>query len=183
MPAARKAGSRPRRPSSADVAWATTQAEADRFDVATEGVVIMPDAWAGIQAAKIARNGGGPDLCWVIALGSNDAGHLPESWWRASINGMMGVVGDDPAMWVNVWMDSTPTVKGYTTTVSALWNADLALWLQSYASQPAVADWAAVMSTHPDWFDAGGMHLTPAGDNARAEFVAAAAVAYFGGLS
>ncbi len=104
-------------------------------------------------------------LCWIVATGSNDVGHAPSSEWNGLIDQLAAAIGDDPAVWVDVYVNS-PDFPNYSPGNSSGWN----LRLERHGLD--VIDWAAQARVHPEWFDAGGIHLTPAAYAIRASMIA-----------
>ena len=113
---------------------------------------------------------GASDICWVIATGSNNVGHMAPSTWDSLITRVQEAIGNDPAIWVNVWVNS-PDYPNYSPARSAQWNTKL---VQHGVN---VLDWASSVSGHPELFDAGGLHLTPTGYTLRSWMIAGAAAA------
>lgn len=124
---------------------------------------------SGVDAVHFARWVlPGKELCWVIALGNNDAGHLPEAWWADDIDRMMVALRGDPAMWVTVWADRGE--KGYTPETSRRWNEVLTAEL---AGRNFVCDWAGWATANGGpWLDESGVHLTEKGNKVRSLVVA-----------
>lgn len=144
---------------------------ATHFDGVTSDAMSIPDHFAGIFTARIARwMADTRQPCWVIALGSNDAGHIPPSAWSSAIATMLDVVADDPVVWVNVWLDN-PTWPNYTPPVSTAWNLALTTELAGRANV-TVYDWADQATRTRGLLAADGVHATPAGQLARATGIA-----------
>ena len=53
-------------------------------------------------------------------------------------------------------------------------NAVLAAGVARYPGEAVLVDWYSEASAHPEWFDADGVHLDPAGAAALARLIAAA---------
>jgi hypothetical protein len=156
---------------------------------------VSPDNETGVHAAARLRHelaGTGP-LCWVIALGTNDAAYLDTAVDRQqSIDAMLDVIAGDPVMWVNVYMFAPHSRRGgharcdgpvsvigcYGATNGAGWNHLLVSTAAQHENM-AVYDWAGVVRWHPDWFQNDGIHYTTAGSLERATRIAEAARATF----
>jgi len=131
---------------------------------------------SGIESVEFARRAyPNKDLCWVVALGTNDAAHLPESWWDADIDKMTTALGGDLALWIPIYMDSKEW-DGYTPEVAEAWhtrfyyNHDImaiSLW-DEFASANA----EAVLSDD-------GVHLTEYGSWARALYIASGTTGWY----
>jgi hypothetical protein len=156
---------------------------------------VSPDRETGLQAATRLRHelAGAGQLCWVVALGTNDAAYLDHSADRQrSIDDLLDVIAGDPVLWVDVYMfaphsrrggharcDGPASVFGcYGATNTREWNHLLATTAAAHPNM-TVYDWAGLVRYHPDWFQNDGIHYTSAGYAERATRIAAAASATF----
>lgn len=131
----------------------------------------------GLQSvAKIREDG--LSHCWVIALGTNDTASVrSEEQRRSRITQMMKAIGDEPVMWVNVWMDHSPnaeTHSTYTKERALAWNATLESMQSQYANM-SIYDWAPVVRANPSWLTGDKIHYNTNGGKQRARLIAAAA--------
>lgn len=131
----------------------------------------------GLQSvAKIREDG--LSHCWVIALGTNDAASVnSETKRRSRINQMMKAIGNEPVMWVNVWMDHSPnaeTHSTYTKERALAWNATLES-MQSQYTNMSIYDWETVVRANPSWLSGDKIHYNSNGGKQRAKLIAAAA--------
>lgn len=160
------------------------------------GFRVSPDHETGLHAAQRLRRelAGAGQLCWVIALGTNDAAYVPDAAeQQRSIDDLLEVVAGDPVLWVNVYMfaphsrrgaharcdGSEPVLGCYGVTNMLQWNHLLAAAAAQHPNM-TVDDWASVVRWHPDWFQRDGIHYTAAGYAERATQIAQAARAAFG---
>lgn len=143
--------------------------------------VVVPTHYSGLESVALARRAYPNDsLCWIIALGSNDAGHLPEAWWDTAIGQMVDAIGDDDSVWVDVLSNSVPAVKGYTPEVSSAWNhhiGEATHWIQDrvcgwseWLNDPSSINFRSV--DRNALFTEGGVHLTTNGQVARSGVIA-----------
>jgi GDSL-like Lipase/Acylhydrolase family len=108
--------------------------------------------------------------CWVIALGTNDSADVAVGsavGLPTRIQRMMSVIGNQPALWVNV---KTLVSSGpYAETNMEGWDNDL---LRACARYPnmRVFDWASVVKD--GWYIPDGIHFTSEGYAARARLIA-----------
>lgn len=115
--------------------------------------------------------------CWVIGLGTNDAANHakdPSISPAQRIANMMAVIGDEPALWIDV---DTRRHDGYWAQAYMKgWNEALAAVLPRYPNA-RIYQWTA--DVRDEWFASDGIHYTPAGYAARARLVAEALRATF----
>src|SRR5262249_15246396 len=126
----------------------------------------------GIDAYKVARSlvRSGYHGCWVIALGTNDAADVyvgSNVSLTTRINKMMSVIGNQPAMWVNV--KSLVASGPYSEANMERWDQTLLEACPKYASM-RVYDWASVAKDR--WFIPDGIHYYSPGYAARAHLIA-----------
>ncbi len=115
---------------------------------------------------------GGYRGCWVIALGTNDTADVyvgSNVSLATRIQRMMSVIGNQPAMWVNV--RSLVASGPYSETDMQKWNQALVQACSSYPNM-RVYDWASVVS--PSWFIPDGIHYSSPGSAERAQLIASA---------
>jgi lysophospholipase L1-like esterase len=112
----------------------------------------------------------GRDLV-VVALGTNDArASLTVEAAQARIEQMLAVVGDKtPVLWVNIYRSDTKDAS------AAARRFDLALDAEA-ASRPqlTVLDWSSYIEGRKELLGADGIHLTAAGYDERAAWLARA---------
>ena len=114
----------------------------------------------------MAWNEEGFDGCWVIAMGTNEAANVAAGstvGYDERIDSMMSVIGDEPALWVNV--RSLVTSGPYAAANMAAWNAALLAACDRYRNM-RVFDWASAV--RDEWFIPDGIHFTTPGYAARA---------------
>lgn len=155
------------------------------------GFRVSPDHETGLHAAQRLRRelAGAGQLCWVIALGTNDAAYLPDAAdQQRSIDDLLAVVDGDPVLWVNVYMFAPHSRRGsharcdgaepvfgcYGVTNMREWNQLLAATAAQHPNM-TVDDWASVVRWHPDWFQSDGIHCTTHGYAERATHIAKSA--------
>lgn len=118
-----------------------------------------------------------PDVL-VIELGLNDA---LDGWGSAdlpTLEAMLSLLDDARCV---VWVTPSALAPSYYDHLgpgtmqarAAAFKASLAKRLPKHPNQH-LADFSAVQLQHPEWFDADHLHLTAAGHQAYADFVAQA---------
>jgi peptidoglycan/LPS O-acetylase OafA/YrhL len=119
----------------------------------------------------------GFDGCWVLALGTNEAANVSagsDYGFANRIDAMMAVIGDEPALWVNV---RTLRRSGpYRASNMDDWNATLLDACDRYPNM-RVYDWAS--DVRDDWFIADGIHFTTPGYRERSRRIARALLTAF----
>ncbi|MEX2106413.1 MAG: acyltransferase family protein [Solirubrobacterales bacterium] len=111
--------------------------------------------------------------CWVLALGTNEAANVAAGSTvgeRERIDKMMAIVGDEPALWVNV-RSLVPAGDPYSKENMEKWDEELVAACASYPNM-RVYDWAA--DVKDAWFIEDGIHFTSPGYAARAQLIAQA---------
>jgi lysophospholipase L1-like esterase len=109
----------------------------------------------------------GEDLV-VVALGTNDAHNgLKATDADALIDKMMAEIGPRPVLWVNIYRADT---KG-TTAAAQLFDTELSAAAERYRNL-TVLDWASYIQSRPELMGGDRIHLTDAGYDARAEWLA-----------
>ena len=121
------------------------------------------DTMSGLEAVRHWKTRTPEGRCWVIALGTND---VISNNKEERIDRMIGALGDDRAMWVNVYVDSKSRPK-YNGLNAFAWNR---LLTQKGVN---VFDWASVV--RPEWLSRDGIHYTAEGSKQRAKLIARAA--------
>lgn len=111
------------------------------------------------------------NICWVIALGTNDAAATTFDKQQVRFTDMMNAIGDDPVLWINVWMDS-PNRPEYNVDVASAWNSMLLEKTQIYKNM-RVYDWAELAKNNPDWFIYDHLHYNNEGSEKRARMIVA----------
>jgi lysophospholipase L1-like esterase len=153
-------------------------------DSLTEGIVTRLPALEpryGFQAKIDAQSGrdieaglgplakimNGQDLV-VVALGTNDARNgLKVTDADTLIDKMMTEIGPKPVLWVNIYRSDT---KG-TTAAADVFDAELIAAASRYANL-TVLDWSSYVQSRPELMGADHIHLTSAGYDARAAWLA-----------
>jgi hypothetical protein len=111
--------------------------------------------------------------CWVLALGTNEAANVAAGskvGERERIEKMMAIIGDEPAMWVNVkTLPSAP--EDYAPENMRKWDEELEGACLTYPNM-RIYDWAA--DVKDAWFIEDGIHFTSPGYAARAQLIAQA---------
>jgi peptidoglycan/LPS O-acetylase OafA/YrhL len=110
--------------------------------------------------------------CWVIALGTNDTADVAvgsEVSRVARIKQMMGLIGNQPVMWVEV--KSLLTSGPYAEPNMKLWNQALQQALPSYPDM-RLYNWPAVVQN--SWYINDGIHFTSVGYAHRGQMIAEA---------
>ncbi|MGA7435685.1 MAG: acyltransferase family protein [Solirubrobacterales bacterium] len=156
-----------------DSQFARVGAADQRFDISGarsiyETVDGNPNAYDAGNALKL----GGFNGCWAFGMGTNDTanqfvGSTIDS--AARIEQMMSVVGDEPAMWVNV--RSLETSGPYAEVNMEAWNDALMEACGRYPNM-RVYDWASKVKD--EWFVADGIHFTSEGYTVRSREIASA---------
>ena len=110
--------------------------------------------------------------CWVIALGTNDTADVAvgsEVSRAARIKQMMGLIGSQPVMWVEV--KSLLSSGSYAESNMELWNQALQQALPSYPNM-RLYNWPAVVQS--SWFISDKIHYTSVGYAHRGQMIAEA---------
>ena len=133
----------------------------------------QPNAEDAAQAIK----DGGFDGCWVLGMGTNDTanqavGSTVDSADR--IERMMSVIGDEPALWINV--KSLVPSGPYADANMKEWDDALLEACPSYSNM-RVYDWRNKVKD--EWFIEDGIHFTSEGYEARAQAIANAVTEAF----
>jgi lysophospholipase L1-like esterase len=108
--------------------------------------------------------------CWVLALGTNDTAdvYVGSNVNRVQrIQKMMSLIGDQPAMWVEV--TSLLSNGPYSEQNMLLWNQALRQVQRQYPNMH-IYNWPAV--AQPSWFINDGIHYTTDGYAHRATAIA-----------
>jgi len=111
--------------------------------------------------------------CWVIAMGTNEAANVAAGsnvGERERIDKMMAIIGDEPAMWVNV-RSLVPAGDPYSKENMEKWDEELVAACAVYPNM-RVYDWAS--DVKDAWFIEDGIHFTSPGYAARAQLIAQA---------
>ncbi|MBK5232807.1 MAG: acyltransferase family protein [Thermoleophilia bacterium] len=133
----------------------------------------QPNAEDAAQAIK----DGGFDGCWILGMGTNDTanqavGSTIDS--AARIERMMSVIGDEPALWINV--KSQVPSGPYADANMKEWDDALLAACPSYSNM-RVYDWRSKVKD--EWFIEDGIHFTSDGYEARAQAIANAVTEAF----
>jgi peptidoglycan/LPS O-acetylase OafA/YrhL len=136
---------------------------------ATSIVETLP---GGTNAYEVAKRlaAAGYRGCWVIALGTNDAADIyvgSSVGLGDRIKRMMSVIGNQPAMWLNV--KSLVSSGPYAESNEEHWNTALQAACSKYRNL-RIYDWAS--EVHDNWFINDGIHYTSAGYAARGRMIA-----------
>ncbi len=111
--------------------------------------------------------------CWVLAMGTNEAANVAAGSTvgeRERIDKMMAIIGDEPAIWVNV-RSLVPPPDPYSKENMEKWDEELVFACAAYPNM-RVYDWAA--DVKDAWFIEDGIHFTSPGYAARAQLIAQA---------
>jgi len=108
--------------------------------------------------------------CWVIAMGTNEAANVAAGstvGYDERIDSMMGTIGGEPVIWVNV----KSLLKGSPYAESGMESWDEAL-LEACDRYPTmrIYDWAGEVKD--EWFVEDGIHFTTPGYAARGRKIA-----------
>jgi peptidoglycan/LPS O-acetylase OafA/YrhL len=109
--------------------------------------------------------------CWVLALGTNEAANVAAGSTvgeRERIDKMMAIIGDEPALWVNV-KSIVPPGDPYSAENMEKWDEELVAACAVFPSM-RVYNWAAEVKK--EWFIEDGIHFTSPGYAARSELIA-----------
>jgi hypothetical protein len=108
--------------------------------------------------------------CWVLALGTTDAANIGAGaplGAAGRIDRLMGVIGSDPVLWVNV---KTLVADGaWGEPHMAAWDQALTAAATKYPNLK-VYDWASVVQD--GWFQQDHIHYTSEGYAQRASLIA-----------
>jgi hypothetical protein len=133
----------------------------------------QPNAEDAAQAIK----DGGFDGCWVLGMGTNDTANQAVGSTLNSadrIERMMSVIGDEPALWINV--KSLVPSGPYADANMKEWDDALLDACPSYSNM-RVYDWRNKVKD--EWFIDDGIHFTSEGYEARAQAIANAVTEAF----
>jgi hypothetical protein len=117
------------------------------------------DGTSGLDAVRYWKARTPEGRCWVVALGTNDASSRNKT---ERIVKMVGALGNDRAMWVNVSMSSNAR-QNYNGFNAFVWNYLLV------ESRLRVYDWAS--DVRPSWFAPDKIHYTNEGSRQRARLI------------
>lgn len=129
-----------------------------------------PDSMTGIEAVRYWKNKlQGRMVCWVIALGTNDASSTSKPDDSTRIDLLMKEIGQDKVLWVNVWMDSK-TRPDYSVAHAKQWNS---LLLSKFGRNRNVSilDWATICKANPSWLLGDGIHYSTSGSVQRSKII------------
>lgn len=116
-------------------------------------------------------------ICWVIALGTNDASAAEKDEQLLRFTDMMQAIDRDPVIWVNVWMDSSSRPE-YNKEDAANWNMMLYEKQQIYNNM-YVLNWAKLAQENPDWYNGDHIHYNSEGSKHRSLMIGSLANLYF----
>ncbi len=125
------------------------------------------------QEVAAAEKAEGFEGCWVLALGTNEAANVAAGSTvgeRERIEKMMAIIGDEPALWVNV-RSLVPAGDPYSKENMEKWDEELVAACNVYPNM-RVYDWAS--DVKDAWFIEDGIHFTSPGYAARAQLIAQA---------
>jgi peptidoglycan/LPS O-acetylase OafA/YrhL len=111
--------------------------------------------------------------CWVIAMGTNEAANVAAGSTvgeRERIDKMMAIIGEEPALWVNV-RSIVPAGDPYSKENMEKWDEELLAACAAYPNM-RIYDWAS--DVKDTWFIEDGIHFTSPGYAARAQLIAQA---------
>ncbi|HVD87002.1 MAG TPA: acyltransferase family protein [Solirubrobacterales bacterium] len=125
------------------------------------------------QEVAAAWQAEGFEGCWVLALGTNEAANVAAGSTigeRERIDKMMAIIGDEPALWVNVRSLVEPG-DPYSEENMERWDEELVRACAAYPNM-RIYDWAS--DVKDSWFIEDGIHFTSPGYAARAQLIAQA---------
>ena len=137
------------------------------------GSIWYPEGRSGLDVVRRYRAQYGSGVCWVIALGTNDAASTAYKNWSLRIESIMKEIGNDPVIWVNVWFWSK-TRPSYNLFVATAWNSLLFQYQKKYLKM-RVFDWATIAKSNPQWFIYDGLHYNQTGIANRELWISRAA--------
>lgn len=137
-----------------------------------------PDTMTGIEAVRYFKKKLGKGICWVIALGTNDAASSQKPDDSIRIDSIMHEIGQDRVAWVNVWMDSK-TRLNYSSSAARKWNALLSKKSKLF-SNIKIVDWSILVIHNPSWFSTDGYHYNSTGSQYRAKLIPLAVSRFWG---
>jgi len=123
----------------------------------------------GLEAVRHYQEALGDNICWVIALGTNDSAAVNKDRMVERFKSMMFVIGGQKVVWINVWTDSKSR-PDYNTTDSKTWNSILSNQKCNYSNME-VLNWAKIAKSHPEWFISDGIHYNSAGSRQRSLWI------------
>lgn len=132
-------------------------------------ILAIHGGYSGVDSVEYYNKYLDGNLCWVVALGTNDAAATTFDKQELRFSDMMNAIGDDPVIWINVWMDS-PTRPEYNTQAASAWNAMLNEKAQIYKNM-RVYDWAELAKSNPDWFISDYLHYNNTGSEHRVKMI------------
>lgn len=141
------------------------------------------DTETGLQAASAARAVAlekSWKVCWVVALGTNDAAWLDsrERRW-SSMGQLQRLIGADPVLWVDVWVFNNTDRPRYGVDRSTAWNSLLSARQRTRAAFH-VLRWSEQARAHPEWYLTDRIHYRVSGAKARAAAITTELVRLFG---
>jgi hypothetical protein len=128
-----------------------------------------PDTMNGIQVVRYWKQRLSGNICWVVALGTNDAASTSSPDDPTRIKLIMTEIGNDKVLWVNVWVDSKQRPE-YSVRASVEWNALLIRTMKSYKNAK-IFDWATIAKSNPGWFISDGIHYNSIGAKQRSTYI------------
>jgi peptidoglycan/LPS O-acetylase OafA/YrhL len=124
------------------------------------------------NAATVAQNHiqQGFNGCWIFALGTNEVDNVHDGGpsYQYRINRMMGIVGKQPAMWIDS-ISLLPPGNPYAEDQMQKWNQTLLANCPKYPNM-RVFDWASYAQRK--WFIPDGIHYYSPGYVARSHDIA-----------
>jgi hypothetical protein len=115
--------------------------------------------------------------CWVLAMGTNEAANVAAGssfTYADRIASMMGTIGGEPVLWVNV--KSLVTTGPYAAKNMEEWDEALLAACDDYPYM-RIYDWAE--DVRDGWFIDDGIHFTSTGYAARGRLIADALLEAF----
>jgi peptidoglycan/LPS O-acetylase OafA/YrhL len=158
--------------------FARVGATDQKFDISgARSIYERVDGAPNAEEAARAIRDAGFEGCWVFGMGTNDTANQFVGSTIGSadrIGRMMEVVGDSPALWINV--RTLETGGPYAETNMQEWNSALEDACESYPNM-RIWDWSSKVKD--DWFIDDGIHFTSAGYEVRARGIANALIKAF----
>jgi len=154
-----------------DAQFARVGAADQRFDISgARSIYETVDGNPNAYDAALAIQAAGFDGCWVLGMGTNDTANQFVGSTVSSadrIERLMSVVGDNPAIWVNV--RTLETSGPYAEVNMQEWNDSLEASCDRYPNM-RIYDWASKVKDE-DFID-DGIHFTSPGYVIRSRAIA-----------
>lgn len=123
----------------------------------------------GLAAVRYYQEALGDNICWVVALGTNDSAATSPEGMLDRFNKMMFVIGGQKVLWINVWSDS-PSRPTYSAKNSTIWNTMLIKEKKKYSNM-YIFDWATLAKSNINWFNGDRIHYNSIGSAQRSWWI------------